>query len=515
MVERPTALPGGVGDLGGGLPGGVLKRNYSVREDPYGEIRRVRPKINGNSWDISKFKQVDIIRNHPAANSREELTARNPNASRDGKKLLKDIMGASNLTYPNFISKAETADETSDVPDKPSAVTPQQHDSSFPQAGKKQKGFAATTLNQCSNEDLKKGFALKVEPLNAFIPFEQQMMDLSHRKQENAACDDSCSLSKLMLKEDIEAAPRLKFLRKLKIKDSVNVSFSLPTGIQVQNGSKNRRRRQPNVQKTTATPTRSPARGQRRKNNDAMVKSEMGLIEQSKLVLTEQEPELGDVPIIFYHHVVPYNEMVKDEFAFLAKGPKALSIVSVSLLAVQSLSDISPLFLTGLLEAVVAALFMNIYIVGLNQLFDIEIDKVNKPTLPLASGEYTPATGVAIVSVFAAMSFGLGWAVGSQPLFWALFISFVLGTAYSINLPYLRWKRFAVVAALCILAVRAVIVQLAFFLHIQIAGHSILAAILWSCARSVDLTSKAAITSFYMFIWKLFYAEYLLIPLVR
>uniref|UniRef100_A0A804R4W3 Protein KAKU4 n=1 Tax=Zea mays TaxID=4577 RepID=A0A804R4W3_MAIZE len=254
----------------------VLKRNYSVREDPYGEIRRVRPKINGNSWDISKFKQVDIIRNHPAANSREELTARNPNASRDGKKLLKDIMGASNLTYPNFISKAETADETSDVPDKPSAVTPQQHDSSFPQAGKKQKGFAATTLNQCSNE---KGFALKVEPLNAFIPFEQQMMDLSHRKQENAACDDSCSLSKLMLKEDIEAAP------------------SLPTGIQVQNGSKNRRRRQPNVQKTTATPTRSPARGQRRKNNDAMVKSEMGLIEQSKLVLTEQEPELGDVPV--------------------------------------------------------------------------------------------------------------------------------------------------------------------------------------------------------------------------
>jgi 4-hydroxybenzoate polyprenyltransferase len=55
---------------------------------------------------------------------------------------------------------------------------------------------------------------------------------------------------------------------------------------------------------------------------------------------------------------------------------QALSIVSVSLLAVQSLSDISPLFLTGLVEAVVAALFMNIYIVGLNQLFDIEIDKV-------------------------------------------------------------------------------------------------------------------------------------------
>lgn len=30
-------------------------------------------------------------------------------------------------------------------------------------------------------------------------------------------------------------------------------------------------------------------------------------------------------------------------------------------------------------------------------------------------------------------SFWLGWVVGSWPLFWALFISFILGTAYSIN----------------------------------------------------------------------------------
>ena len=41
----------------------------------------------------------------------------------------------------------------------------------------------------------------------------------------------------------------------------------------------------------------------------------------------------------------------------------------------------------------------------------------------------------------------------------------------SLQLPYLRWKRSAVVAALCILAVRAVIVQLAFFLHIQASLH--------------------------------------------
>ncbi|KAF5461740.1 hypothetical protein F2P56_017814 [Juglans regia] len=281
----------------------------------------------------------------------------------------------------------------------------------------------------------------------------------------------------------------------------------------------------------------------------------------------------------------------------------ALSIISVSLLAVERLSDISPLFFNGVVEALVAALLMNIYIVGLNQLSDIDIDKVNKPYLPLASGEYSVVTGVMIVTSFSILSFWLGWIVGSWPLFWALFISFLLGTAYSIDLPLMRWKRFAVVAAMCILVVRAVIVQLAFFLHIQthvykrpavlsrplifatafmsffsvvialfkdipdidgdkmygirsfsvhlgqkrvfwicisllemaygvallvglascclwsrvitVLGHAILATTLWRRAKSIDLSSKAAITSFYMFIWKLFYAEYLLIPLVR
>ncbi|XLS78372.1 hypothetical protein HN51_062597, partial [Arachis hypogaea] len=54
----------------------------------------------------------------------------------------------------------------------------------------------------------------------------------------------------------------------------------------------------------------------------------------------------------------------------------ALSIVFVSILAVQKASDISPLSFTGMLEPVVDALFMNIYIVRLNQLSNTEIDKV-------------------------------------------------------------------------------------------------------------------------------------------
>jgi homogentisate phytyltransferase/homogentisate geranylgeranyltransferase len=60
-------------------------------------------------------------------------------------------------------------------------------------------------------------------------------------------------------------------------------------------------------------------------------------------------------------------------------------------------------FFVGLLQALIPALCMNVYIVGLNQIYDIEIDKVNKPYLPLASGEYSSATGIALVTTFAAV----------------------------------------------------------------------------------------------------------------
>jgi hypothetical protein len=81
----------------------------------------------------------------------------------------------------------------------------------------------------------------------------------------------------------------------------------------------------------------------------------------------------------------------------------ALGVTSVSLLAMESVSDLNLKFVLGLLKAVIPALCMNVYIVGLNQLYDIEIDKVNKPNLPLASGEFSVAAGVALVTTFAAV----------------------------------------------------------------------------------------------------------------
>ncbi|WOK97060.1 hypothetical protein Cni_G05768 [Canna indica] len=151
---------------------------------------------------------------------------------------------------------------------------------------------------------------------------------------------------------------------------------------------------------------------------------------------------------------------------FLFLNQQVIGIVSVSLLPVESVADISPAFCIGLLKALLAAVFMNVYVVGLNQLFDIEIDKVNKPSLPLASGEFSLETGAVIVAIFCIM-FYYGVQSQSPPLLSALLSSFFLGSAYSINLPFLRWKQNAFLAASCILCVRAVVVQLAFFMHMQ------------------------------------------------
>ena len=120
----------------------------------------------------------------------------------------------------------------------------------------------------------------------------------------------------------------------------------------------------------------------------------------------------------------------------------------------QGASPISSAAVAGLLQALVAALLMNVCIVGINQLYDIDIDRVNKPYLPLASGELSFSGGLAITCVTGAASLAVGLASGSMPLMITLLGSLALGLAYSVDLPLLRWKRHPAAAAACILAVR-------------------------------------------------------------
>jgi homogentisate phytyltransferase / homogentisate geranylgeranyltransferase len=118
---------------------------------------------------------------------------------------------------------------------------------------------------------------------------------------------------------------------------------------------------------------------------------------------------------------------------------------------------------------------MNLYITGLNQITDIDIDKINKPYLPMAAGLLSPRTAIAIVIVAltsslylgqASFGAGAGAALSTPGLQVALYI---LGTLYS--LPPFRFKRFPLLAAFCIVAVRGAIINAAFFAHAMQAAY--------------------------------------------
>ncbi|HEY9618516.1 MAG TPA: homogentisate phytyltransferase, partial [Microcoleaceae cyanobacterium] len=112
--------------------------------------------------------------------------------------------------------------------------------------------------------------------------------------------------------------------------------------------------------------------------------------------------------------------------------------------------------------ALAACLCGNLYIVGLNQLEDVAIDRINKPHLPLASGEYSRPQAITIVSIAGILALLLA-GLGGGYLLATVGISLLIGTAYS--LPPIRLKRFPFWASFCILAVRGAIVNLGLFLY--------------------------------------------------
>ena len=145
----------------------------------------------------------------------------------------------------------------------------------------------------------------------------------------------------------------------------------------------------------------------------------------------------------------------------------SLSVWGLYLIAVAISSvGFSPVQLISVLGAWIACLCGNVYIVGLNQLQDVEIDKINKPDLPLASGEFSRQQGQRIVIIMGILSLVIAWLTGPF-LLGMVALSLVIGTAYS--LPPIRLKRFPFWAALCIFSVRGTIVNLGLFLHFNAA----------------------------------------------
>jgi homogentisate phytyltransferase / homogentisate geranylgeranyltransferase len=109
-----------------------------------------------------------------------------------------------------------------------------------------------------------------------------------------------------------------------------------------------------------------------------------------------------------------------------------------------------------------AGFCVNVYIVGVNQIEDVEIDRVNKPFLPLAAGDMTIAAAHRIVAACAVVPIVLALTQGAAETV-AVLAGLAVGTAYSV--PPLRLKRFPALASLSITLVRALVVNLGVALH--------------------------------------------------
>lgn len=147
-----------------------------------------------------------------------------------------------------------------------------------------------------------------------------------------------------------------------------------------------------------------------------------------------------------------------------------ITVLTLFLITTSNIYAISEHDSIILILTLISSLLANIYIVGLNQIYDIDIDKINKPYLPLASEDLTIKQAKILVVLSGAFS-----------VIFSLFVSFYLliivllgmfiGSLYSI--PKTRFKTKPFVASFSISFVRGVLGNIGLYLSYEVALSSL------------------------------------------
>lgn len=134
------------------------------------------------------------------------------------------------------------------------------------------------------------------------------------------------------------------------------------------------------------------------------------------------------------------------------RGTALGSVALVARALIENSNLIKWSLLLKAFSGLLALICGNGYIVGINQIYDIGIDKVNKPYLPIAAGDLSVQSAWFLVIFFAVTGL-LIVAFNFGPFITSLYcLGLFLGTVYSV--PPFRMKRFAVAAFLIIATVR-------------------------------------------------------------
>jgi len=121
--------------------------------------------------------------------------------------------------------------------------------------------------------------------------------------------------------------------------------------------------------------------------------------------------------------------------------------------------------------ALIIAITCNVFIVGINQIADVNIDNINKPHLPIPSGLLSVQQ--AKIIVYSSLSISLGLALLISPyLFGIIAIATTIGWAYSMPPFYL--KQHHISAAIAIATVRGVLLNAGgFFVFNHLINNSL------------------------------------------
>lgn len=127
------------------------------------------------------------------------------------------------------------------------------------------------------------------------------------------------------------------------------------------------------------------------------------------------------------------------------------------------------------LVGMVALLLGNAFIVGINQIYDKEIDEMNKPFLPVASGEMSKRTAWVAVVASGAIGPILVKALFPPLLFKLYCFGLFLGGIYSV--PPIRTKKNPILAGLTIATVRGFLLNFGVYYAVK---DAIGASFAWS-----------------------------------
>lgn len=145
------------------------------------------------------------------------------------------------------------------------------------------------------------------------------------------------------------------------------------------------------------------------------------------------------------------------------------------------------------LMALLIGISCNIFIVGINQIADVEIDKINKPDLPIPSGLLKVNQAKAIVGFALSFSLAMAWLV-SPILLLIIALAGLIGWAYS--MPPLHLKKHHLPAALAIATVRGVLLNAGGFLVFNsVINHS------WEMPKNVLILTLFVIAFSIVIAW--------------